>query len=806
MRVRLLGPVDVVSDGVPRPVPGLRRKALLAALALRPGEVVAADHLIRVVWAGSAPAAATATLQSHLSHLRRALGDDAAIVARDAGYRLDLGAGDTDVQAAERLIGRGAPADLRAAVALGRGRPLAELAGLPWFDEQADRLQGLLDRAGSDLRAATAPAQLPLAPAGFAGRAHELAALERLLPGAGTVVISAVSGTAGIGKTSLALHWAHRNAARFPDGQLYVNLRGFDPGGTATDPAEAVRGFLDAFGVPAERIPAGADAQATLYRETLAGRRVLLVLDNARDADQVRPLLPGTPGSVVVATSRDRLAALGVRPLTLGLLSPDESRELLTHRLGADRVAAEPAAVDRIVASCARLPLALAIVAARAAIRPEVPLADLAGELDRAALDALRSGDPATDVRVVFSWSLRAVSPGAARMFRLLSSHPGLEIGTLAAASLAAEPPARAGRLLAELTGAHLLTETTPGRYGCHDLLRAYSAELPGEDDALPRLLDHYLHTAYAAALKVYPRWDRLALDVAPPGVLVDPPDDYDAALNWFATEHSGLVPLVERAADAGLDAYAWKLAWVFTPFFLRRGFSDELATMQHVALAAAGRLGDRIGQGHARRGLAMSDERSGRFAESQRHFQTALDHYDAVGEHAGLAQAHLGITLVAEQLGDQAAALRHAGLALDESRLAGDRLTEAHALNAIGWCHGRTGDHHQGLDYCRRSLAMLQDLGDRDGAALTWDSLGYIHFQLLEYAESVSCYQRSIDLFEELGDRYYMADSLSYLGDVHLAAGSPAEARAAWQRSLDTLDDLDHPDAAAVRAKMSGR
>ena len=302
----------------------------------------------------------------------------------------------------------------------------------------ADAAQGPAAARGPDW---TAPRQLPAHTAHFVCRADELAALDGLLvhaagmnPGirrtAGTVVISAISGTAGVGKTALAVHWAHQVADRFPDGQLYVNLRGFDPSGPPMTPAEAIRGFLDAFEVPAERIPVSLDAQAALYRSLLAGRRVLVVLDNARDASQVRPLLPGSPGSSVVVTSRNRLTSLiaaGAHPLTVGLFTPADARQMLARRLGEDPVAAQPQAVQQIIARCARLPLALSIVAARAAAYPDFPLTALAEELrdEEGRLQALDAGEAATSVTAVFSWSYRQLSDPAARLFRLLGLHPG---------------------------------------------------------------------------------------------------------------------------------------------------------------------------------------------------------------------------------------------------------------------------------------------------------------------------------------------------------------------------------------------
>src|SRR6266568_2807223 len=405
------------------------------------------------------------------------------------------------------------------------------------------------------------PRQLPAAVSGFAGRPAELAELDRFADGAektgGAVVISAIGGTAGVGKTALAVYWAHRAADRFPDGQLYVNLRGFDPGGRITSSAEAVRGFLDALGVPPQRIPASLDAQAALYRSLLAGRRVLVMLDNARDTEQVLPLLPGTSTALAVVTSRNPLtslvAAQGAHPLTLDLLTPAEARELLARRLGDDRVTAEPDAVDQIVTRCARLPLALTVVAA----------------------------------------------PAAARLFRLLGLHPGPDISAAAAGSLTGCARTSTRALLAELAGASLLTEHAAGRYAFHDLLRAYAAALArsldadGECDAATRrMLDHYLHTAYSAAQFLLPDRDPIPLPLAgpAPGVTPERLGDHGQAMTWFTGEQPILLAAVEQAADAGLDSRAWQLAWTLDTYLYRRQ-RDDLARTWQTALAAAGRL-----------------------------------------------------------------------------------------------------------------------------------------------------------------------------------------------------------------------
>ncbi len=359
------------------------------------------------------------------------------------------------------------------------------------------------------------PAQLPHSSPDFTNRDTEIEQLNDLLPADGTEVggpvIAAIAGTAGAGKSALAVHWAHQVRDRFPDGQLYVNLRGFDPGGSVMDPADAIRGFLDAFAVPADRIPVDLDAQGALYRSMLADLRVLILLDNARDGAQVRPLLPGSPGSLVVVTSRNQLISLaatdGAHPVPLDLLSPGEAQQLFTRRLGRRRVAAEPAAVTAIITACAGLALALSVVTARAAANPRLMLAALAEELrETGGLDALDAGDTLTNVRTVFSWSYQALSEPAARMFRLLGLHAGPDIGAPAAASLAGVPVAGARAALTELTRAHLLTDRGGGRFTFHDLLRAYAAELADTHDsavdrraAIRRVLDHYLHTAYHA-------------------------------------------------------------------------------------------------------------------------------------------------------------------------------------------------------------------------------------------------------------------------------------------------------------------
>jgi DNA-binding SARP family transcriptional activator len=439
-----------------------------------------------------------------------------------------------------------------------------------------------------------APAQLPADLSSFAGRESELSQVAQVLGGGGgspTVAICVIDGMAGIGKTTFAIHWAHRVARHFQDGQLYLDLRGFDSSGSATAPEDALYALLCSLGVPAGNVPDGLDARAGMYRSVLAGKRVLIVLDNARDVRQVRPLLPGTAGCLVIATSRNPLTGLamtdGARLLTLQLPSVATARQTLERRLGADRIEAEPEAVAEIIRLCGQLPLALAIVSARAA-HPGFTLESIAAELQRtrSRLDALGPAGVTADARTVFSWSYDHLSPQACRLFRLLSLHPAADITAAASASLLGVRPDEANRLIAELANTSLLTEYRPGRYSCHDLIRAYAAELLESTDleidrrtALARLLDHYLHSARAAQAALKPRRRLAATSKPRPGVTPEQFSGQESAMSWFTAERRVLNAAVSLAADAEFGFPAWQLALtmqrlyaIFGEVFTRRG------------------------------------------------------------------------------------------------------------------------------------------------------------------------------------------------------------------------------------------
>jgi tetratricopeptide (TPR) repeat protein/transcriptional regulator with XRE-family HTH domain len=708
-----------------------------------------------------------------------------------------------------------------------------EAQPLPWLRPKlarvlrvsADRLEELL--AASCVRAhpdggAAIPRQLPAAAADFTGRSAELAALTGMLDQAGagapgTVVISAIGGTAGVGKTALAVYWAHQVAGRFGDGQLYVNLRGFDPSAIPAAPEAAIRGFLDALGVPPERIPPLPEAQAALYRSLLTDKRMLIVADNARDEQQVRPLLPASPGTLVLVTSRSQLGGLaaadGARLVTLDVLSHAEAVALLAARLGAARAGAEPAAAGRIASLCACLPLALTVAAARAATRPGFPLAALADELTDAVgrLDALDAGDPGSSVRAVFSWSTRQLTDQAARMFGLLGLHPGPDITVPAVASLAGIAQADARRLLRELASAHLIAEHVPGRYAFHDLLRAYAAEQAhhigsqaDRDAAIGRMLDHYLHTAARAGRLLEPGKEPVILAPPRPGAAPGQPADHSQALAWFEAEYQILLAALTLATESELDTHAWQLSWAMEPFLRARGHWQERAATQRTALAAATRLGDTAAQALSTRLLANACTDLGDQDQALAYYASSRTLYQRLGNWVGEAKLHQNLGVLAARQGRYADALEYAEQALRMYQAIGDKACEAEALNDVGWCHGLLGDYQQARAFCHQTLTLSTETGYRSIEGNAWDSLGYAEHHLGNVAEAVVCYQRALSIFQESGDRGCEAETLIHLGDTRQAAGDQVQAREAWQQALAILDDLEHPYADPVRAKLA--
>ena len=682
------------------------------------------------------------------------------------------------------------------------------------------------------------PRQLPAGAGFFAGREAELKELDELLDQAGgedgpdgpggAVVISAVAGMAGVGKTALAVHWARRVAGRFPDGQLYVNLRGYDAEGAAVTPEEVTGWFLAALGVPPFQIPADEQARSGLYRSVLAGRRVLIVLDNARDAAQVRPLLPGSAGCLVVVTSRSALAGLaaaeGAHPLRLGPLGAEEGVRLLAARLGPERVAAEPGAVTELVARCGHLPLALAVMAARAAADPGLPLAALAGQLAGAAgaeaaghvaagadpgrLEVLETGDPATSLGRLLSWSHRRLSSPAAVVFALLGVHCGPDITVPAAASLAGVSRAEAGRALAELAGASLAAEHRPGRYVLHDLVRGYAAGLARQDlgeagirAVIERSLDHYLHTELVSAGMPQP----VTVTVAPPapGVVPERLPGETALQDWARAEHQVVLQAIAQAAAAGFITRAWQLFQGQAFLVGGEGYWADFRAVAEAVLAAAEAAGDQaaLGWTHLIIGRYLTFIGAG-----SEDLARALDVFRRVGDLSGQAWSHLGASLAYFVMGDWAGAVTQAGRALALSRQTGDQAGQEWALAGLGECHARLGNYELARGYAGQALEAGPATGDPTSLAMAWDALGVAHSRLGEPRQAIGCYRQALVLVRGRKNPLacaVLASVLAEFGDACRAAGDLAAAVQAWQQALQVLDDLGWPDLLGVGARL---
>jgi len=644
------------------------------------------------------------------------------------------------------------------------------------------------------------PRELPGPVRHFVGRAAELADLTGLLEQASeqtprTLVISAIAGTAGVGKTALAVQWAHQVADRFPDGQLHVNLRGCDPG-QPMSAADALAGFLRGLGVAEQDVPAETQERAARYRSLLAGRRMLIVLDNARDVAQVRPLLPGSPSCVTVVTSRDALAGLvardGARRLDLNLLPLAEAVELLRALIG-ERVDAEPEATATLAGHCARLPLALRVTAERAAASPGAPLAGLAAELaDQqqrlALLDA--AGDPRTAVRAVFSWSVRNLDDDAARAFRLLGLHPGADFDAYAAAALTGTSLGASRQQIGLLARAYLIQPAGTGRYCMHDLLRGYAAEQatakdsePERQAALTRLFDHYLATAAAAAGTLF-RSDPDQPAIPRPTSPVPPVTSPAAALAWLDSQSATLVAVTAHAADHGWPGHAIGLAATIFRYLEVGHFADAVAMHSHARRAAA-QTGDRAAEAAALTMLGAADAAQGRLRQAASHLEQAVTLCRADGDRIGEARALGNLGLADYCRGRYQRSVRYHHKALALYREAGDQAGEARALQNLGVVDLRQGRHQQAGGHFRRSLALFREAGTRSGEAYALGNLGELELRQGRYDQATGHLQRSLRLCRELGSRSCEAQALACLGLTELRQGRHRQAAGHLRQSL---------------------
>jgi tetratricopeptide (TPR) repeat protein/DNA-binding SARP family transcriptional activator len=637
------------------------------------------------------------------------------------------------------------------------------------------------------------PRELPAPVAGFSGRVAELAALTGLLDRpAGqapeAVVISAIGGTAGVGKTALAVQWAHQVADRFPGGQLYVNLRGYDPD-QPVPAADALARFLRSLGLPGQDIPPGEDERAARYRSLLAGKKMLIVLDNAASVEQVRPLLPGTAGCAVVVTSRDALAGLvarhGAARLELALLPPTEAAGLLRTLVGA-RVDDDPDAAAELAAQCCRLPLALRVAAELAAARPDVPLAELVGELadQSRRLDLLDAGgDPRTSVRAVFSWSYRHLDPDTAGAFRLAGLHPGADFEAYAAAALTDSGLGQARKVLDTLARGHLVQPGELGRYGMHDLLRAYARELAArdgeeeQDTALTRLFDYYLHTAATVMDTLYPAERHRRPRIPPPDTPIPPVTEPGAARAWLDAERATLVAVTVHAAGHGWPTHATRLSDTLFRYLDHGGHHPEAITIHSHARAAAQHTGDRSGEAHALNCLGTVYRGQGNCQQAADHLRQAAALFKQVGDHAAQAAALHNLGLAHHCLGRYRDAIDLHRQALSLFRETGDPFGTAYALDNLGNSEGRQGRYDLAARHHRQALAIAADIGARNLEGGVLVNLGTVGLRQRRYRQAAGHLYRALALSLETGFREAEAEALASIGDLCLQQGRPDEA-----------------------------
>ncbi|MGW4483456.1 AfsR/SARP family transcriptional regulator [Amycolatopsis sp. NPDC004368] len=657
------------------------------------------------------------------------------------------------------------------------------------------------------------PAQLPPGLAAFTGRDAELARLSRALEQAGgTRPLVVIDGLAGVGKTSLAVRVGHRLAALFPDGQLYVDMRGFDPGGDVVDPAEALRGFLEV--LAPGTVPAGLNARSGLYRSLLAGRRMLVVLDNVRDAGQVRPLLPGEPGCGVIVTSRNSLASLvvsdGAEVLTLDTLTDEEARRALARRLGEERVAAEPEAVDEIIRLCGRLPLALAIVAARVRTHPQLTLSVLAAKLReaRGTLAAFRTDDVG-DVRTVFSWSYRILSAEAARLFRLLAVHHGTDISAEAAASLAGVPSARARTLLEELTRMRYLTEHRPDRFTAHDLVRAYSLELmeatdPPEEQAaaLRRLVNHYRCVAHEATTLLKPVRPPDAAPVPEPGVTVTRIGGYEEAVGWYEAELPTLTLLVRRlAATPALRAETAPLALSLAMPYEQFVRGEEWESGIKLALGTVDRNDPLIAPLHRSLGLAYYTLQ--RYEDSLRELARSMDLHSDDAERAYL---HINIGQILGDIGgpdryDEA--IDHFRRGMDLHRAAGNTQAEMIAMAGLAYPLAKFGLLDEAMAVAEQAAERCRAAGEEAALRTAMGAIAQARLAAGDLTGATEIWRASIDQLRAAQGWRWALQLLDHLASVYTDAGDEKQARSVLREALDLIEEHDVPDAYGARGQL---
>ncbi|WP_052590045.1 AfsR/SARP family transcriptional regulator [Luteipulveratus mongoliensis] len=901
LTIELLGSFRVLLDGHQETIPAGRQRALLAVLAVSPGEFVSIERIAQAVWGEQRPASTKASVHTLVTRLRSRIGAD-RIDTTPSGYRLAVAPESVDI--ARFLALNSADSDaFQEALELWQGDPFAgvdsaylhevvgstltetylqaversvddhlsagrtpDLAGQlpalaaahPFRESLWQRLILMLDRSGrpaealqrydeirsriaeelgtdpgpelrrvhADLLAAdrtsssstpSVPRQLPLDDPRFTGRTTELAELDQLADrttDAGHVVLAVVHGIGGMGKTTLAVHWARQARERFPDGDIYINLRGF--GSTApVGPAVALERLLRAAGVPGDQVPTDAEERSALWRTTLADRRMLVILDNARDAAQIRPLLPGS-GSMVIVTSRNRLSGLAALEaavqLHLDQLSPDDSNALLNRAMTTADASTDDQALAELADLCGHLPLALVLAAVRVAIEPQRGLAGITADLrdERHRLAVFETDDDAAmTVRAVFASTYQALSDDAARMFRLLGLHPGLRISIEAASALADVPTPVGRRLLGRLASTHLV-EPRDHQYGMHDLLRTYAAETCEQIDAkadreaaVDRLYNHYLATAATAMDAAVPheRRYRPSMDGAPGGL------DFataDAAFEWLDSELQNLIAIARSADESGRPELVIRLALTLYRYVHMRDHLADGQTLHTLARAAAGRLSDRGTDAVLALHLGTFSELVGDEKDAVEHFRAAREGFAGTGDRWGEGLACYRLSWNMSLIGDYDNALELGERALSLGLAIEDEILQAYALNTLGGVLHLLGRDEEAEDYCRRALQLRRQMDDPAGEADTLSNLAMVCGHLGRLEEAKDLYRRALALTRTTGFRSGEATALLHLAELDRRAGAHRAAIEQTVLALAIYDELGTPEADAVRAQLA--
>ncbi|MET9230020.1 tetratricopeptide repeat protein [Lentzea sp. NPDC003310] len=664
-----------------------------------------------------------------------------------------------------------------------------EMSGMAGTVVQAGSVTGGVHLHTTQPAPFSPPHELPPDVYAFTDRVEQLAQMDLLLVSAegatstAAVVVSAVSGTAGVGKTAFAIHWAHKVSDRFPDGQLYVNLRGFGPY-QPVSPSEALGGFLRSLGLPSDDIPHDVDERAARFRSLVAGKRMLIVLDNAVSAEQARPLLPGTSSCVVLVTSRDVLQGLvsrdGARRVNLDLLQEAQATALLRMLIG-PRVDDEPAAAAVLVQECGRLPLALRIAADLAVMNPDSTLAELVADLEdeQDRLAALDSGDdPITAVRAVFSWSYRNLRTAQARAFRMLGLHPGRDFEPVSAAVLLVTTPSEARRLLDALVRSHLVERTRTGRYQMHDLIRVYAADLARNEEseaeqeaARRRLFDFFLGTASVAMDILYPQ-ERDRRPVVPTEASAPLADD-GQAVRWLDAERAALLAMAAHTSHSSWAIFTIALSVTIYRFMDSHGYFEDAVTLHTAAVAAGHERGEPVAVGRALHNLGSIYQRLGRYQEAVAYLRQSLQATRQVGQPTVEAFALSDLGLVLTLLGRYDEALENLASSLRLFEEQQDSTGQGQVLNNIGLVLVRLDRLPEAVDHMQRALALFRENNDAPRKGYALNDVGVALQRLGGHEEALRHHGEALDLARETGDRALEAAALNGLGNATRLAGS---------------------------------